>query len=77
MIEHPLYPGSVNKLTRLSSLGDVVNAWRHTMDLDPVPRSEGPKLASTLQIPFTYCWSAALIPKPADWPSYIGRRSHI
>ncbi|KAI1371563.1 glycosyltransferase family 1 protein [Hypoxylon crocopeplum] len=53
-------------------LGDVVNAWRETLDLQPVPTSEGPKLAETLEIPFTYCWSPSLIPKPLDWPSYIG-----
>ncbi|KAI0117994.1 glycosyltransferase family 1 protein [Hypoxylon sp. NC0597] len=53
-------------------LGDVVNAWRETLDLEPVPASEGPMLAETLQIPFTYCWSPSLIPKPLDWPSHIG-----
>ncbi|OTA89344.1 glycosyltransferase family 1 protein [Hypoxylon sp. CO27-5] len=53
-------------------LGDIVNAWRGTLDLEPVPASEGPTLAETLQIPFTYCWSPSLIPKPSDWPSHIG-----
>ncbi|KAF4464905.1 sterol glucosyltransferase [Fusarium albosuccineum] len=52
-------------------LGDVINDWRKTIDLEPVPLSEGPLLAETLQIPFTYCWSPALVGKPADWPSYI------
>ena len=42
------------------------------MDLQPVPSSEGPFLAATLKIPHTYCWSAALVPKPADWLSHIG-----
>lgn len=32
---------------------------------------DGPNLATTLKIPFTYCWSPALVPKPADWPHYI------
>lgn len=32
---------------------------------------DGPTLASTLKVPFTYCWSPALVPKPADWPEYI------
>ncbi|KAH8202508.1 hypothetical protein TruAng_003316 [Truncatella angustata] len=53
-------------------LGDVINEWRASIDLEPVPLSEGPGLARTLEIPFTYCWSPALVPKPADWPSYIG-----
>lgn len=53
-------------------LGDVINDWRKTIDLEPVPLSEGPLLAETLKIPFTYCWSPALVSKPRDWPSYIG-----
>ncbi|KAH7041926.1 hypothetical protein B0J12DRAFT_720801 [Macrophomina phaseolina] len=52
-------------------LGDVINEWRHSIDLKPVPITEAPSLAETLKIPFTYCWSPALVPKPADWPSYI------
>lgn len=32
---------------------------------------EGPELASILKVPFTYCWSPARIPKPADWPENI------
>ncbi|CAM1502690.1 Fc.00g074660.m01.CDS01 [Cosmosporella sp. VM-42] len=52
-------------------LGDVINDWRKTIDLEPVPLSEGPLLAETLHIPFTYCWSPALVGKPADWPSYV------
>lgn len=54
-------------------LGDVINDWRKTIDLEPVPTSEGPLLAETLKIPFTYCWSPALVGKPMDWPSYIGK----
>jgi hypothetical protein len=53
-------------------LGDIINDWRITLDLEPVPFSEGPGLAETLKIPFTYCWSPALVPKPNDWPAYIG-----
>ncbi|KAF2143369.1 glycosyltransferase family 1 protein [Aplosporella prunicola CBS 121167] len=53
-------------------LGDVINKWRRqTLDLEAVPNSEGPNLAETLKVPFTYCWSPALVPKPADWPSHI------
>ncbi|THC90086.1 hypothetical protein EYZ11_010450 [Aspergillus tanneri] len=52
-------------------LGDVINEWRETIDLEPVPTGEGPNLAQTLKVPFTYCWSPALLPKPEDWPSYI------
>jgi hypothetical protein len=56
-------------------LGDVINEWRGTIDLEPLKGSEGPNLAYTLQIPFTYCWSPALVPKPADWLPHIGLNS--
>ncbi|KAJ1323153.1 sterol 3beta-glucosyltransferase [Microdochium nivale] len=52
-------------------LGDVINDWRRTIDLEEVPFSEGPVLAESQKIPFTYCWSPALVPKPIDWPAYI------
>ncbi|KAM0284676.1 hypothetical protein ACHAQH_001830 [Verticillium albo-atrum] len=52
-------------------LGDIINAWRQTLDLENVPFSEGAGLLETLQVPFTYCWSPALIPKPLDWPEHI------
>ncbi|KAL1628580.1 hypothetical protein SLS56_005812 [Neofusicoccum ribis] len=62
--------GVVNWLT-WQGLGDVINKWRKGLDLEEVPMSEGPDLADSLKIPFTYCWSPALVPKPRDWPSYI------
>lgn len=34
---------------------------------------DGPLLAEALKIPFTYCWSPALVPKPEDWGSHIGQ----
>ncbi|KAF1836743.1 sterol glucosyltransferase [Decorospora gaudefroyi] len=52
-------------------LGDVINAFRSSLDLEHVPISVGPVLASALKIPFTYCWSPALVPKPVDWPAHI------
>ncbi|KAF7324784.1 Glycosyltransferase family 1 protein [Mycena kentingensis (nom. inval.)] len=52
-------------------LGDIINKFRHSIDLEPVPITEGPSLAETLRVPFTYCWSPALIPKPLDWGSHI------
>ncbi|KAL6406718.1 hypothetical protein AUP68_09521 [Ilyonectria robusta] len=52
-------------------LGDIINEWREDIDLEPVAFSEGPRLAETLRVPFTYCWSPALVPKPADWGSHI------
>ncbi|OOF99228.1 glycosyltransferase family 1 protein [Aspergillus carbonarius ITEM 5010] len=52
-------------------LGDVINQWRASIDLEPVSTTEGPRLAETLKVPFTYCWSPALVPKPQDWPKNI------
>lgn len=53
-------------------LGDIVNKFRKSLDLDEIPYAEGPFLATKLKIPFTYCWSPALVPKPNDWPAHIG-----
>ncbi|OQD83914.1 hypothetical protein PENSOL_c136G07326 [Penicillium solitum] len=53
-------------------LGDLINAWRkYSLNLDPVPATEGPNLLKTLKVPFTYCWSPALVPKSSDWGSHI------
>ncbi|KAJ5252962.1 hypothetical protein N7489_003372 [Penicillium chrysogenum] len=52
-------------------LGDVINDWRKTIDLELISATEGPRLAETLKIPFTYCWSPTLMPKPADWPAHL------
>ncbi|KAF3017109.1 sister chromatid cohesion protein 1 [Neopestalotiopsis sp. 37M] len=52
-------------------LGDVINEWRDKLDLEPIAFSDGPNLAETLKIPFTYCWSPALVPKPGDWGAHI------
>ncbi|KAH8662574.1 sterol glucosyltransferase [Xylariales sp. PMI_506] len=52
-------------------LGDIINDWRKTLDLEPVPLTEGPGLTETLDIPVTYCWSPSLVPKPLDWPKHI------
>ncbi|PQE06972.1 sterol glucosyltransferase protein [Rutstroemia sp. NJR-2017a BBW] len=54
------------------SIGDVINTWRRNeLDLEPVPVLEGYDLIKTLHVPFSYCWSPALVPKPTDWPSHI------
>ncbi|KAJ5752138.1 hypothetical protein N7520_009055 [Penicillium odoratum] len=50
-------------------LGGVINDWRiHELGLEPISLSDGPFLLRTLQIPYTYCWSPGLVPKPDDWP---------
>ncbi|KAJ5719871.1 hypothetical protein N7493_006749 [Penicillium malachiteum] len=52
-------------------LGGVINELRSTINLDPIPHMEDPSLVEVLNIPFTYCWSPALIPKPQDWAAHI------
>jgi UDP:flavonoid glycosyltransferase YjiC (YdhE family) len=53
-------------------LGDIINRFRaKCLGLDPVSRIWGPGMLQRLKIPHTYCWSPALIPKPADWGSHI------
>ncbi|KXJ86342.1 UDP-glucose,sterol transferase [Microdochium bolleyi] len=53
-------------------LGDLVNAWRvETLGLEPVPSTEGHRILESLQVPFTYCWSPSLVPKPSDWGPHI------
>ncbi|KAJ5285264.1 hypothetical protein N7524_000570 [Penicillium chrysogenum] len=60
----------VNWLT-WQGVGDVINGWRKDLDLDEVATFEGAHLAELLKVPFTYCWSPALVPKPLDWPSHV------
>ncbi|RYP78451.1 hypothetical protein DL771_000636 [Monosporascus sp. 5C6A] len=62
---------SAVKFMTWQGLGDLVNSWRKTLGLKAVPSTAGPLLAERLRVPFTYCWSPALIPKPADWPPHI------
>ncbi|EXJ80823.1 hypothetical protein A1O3_07107 [Capronia epimyces CBS 606.96] len=53
-------------------LGDVINRFRErSLGLEPVSIMWAPGMTSRLRIPWTYCWSPALIPKPADWGSHI------
>ena len=53
-------------------LGDIINKFRErSLGLEPVSIMWAPGMASRLRIPWTYCWSPALIPKPADWGHYI------
>lgn len=53
-------------------MGDLVNRFREkTLGLDAISTMWAPGMISRLQVPHTYCWSAALIPKPLDWPMQI------
>ncbi|KAF3019246.1 hypothetical protein E8E14_003977 [Neopestalotiopsis sp. 37M] len=53
-------------------LGDVINRFRtKILDLDPLSLLWAPAVLTRLRIPYTYCWSPALIPKPNDWGNHI------
>ncbi|PBP28023.1 hypothetical protein BUE80_DR000975 [Diplocarpon rosae] len=53
-------------------LGNVINHWRrNSLNLEPISALVGAGMLGNLKIPFTYCWSPALIPKPFDWPAHI------
>ncbi|TVY28311.1 Sterol 3-beta-glucosyltransferase [Lachnellula hyalina] len=53
-------------------LGDVINRFReHALGLEPISLIWAPGMLSRLRVPYTYCWSPALIPKPKDWGQYI------
>ncbi|GKT50517.1 sterol 3-beta-glucosyltransferase UGT80B1 [Colletotrichum spaethianum] len=53
-------------------LGDVINDWRRrSLGLDNIQASMGPGITTYLKIPHTYCWSPAIISKPADWGQEI------
>ncbi|KAI4916044.1 hypothetical protein J4E90_004490 [Alternaria incomplexa] len=53
-------------------LGDVINRFRKdSLRLDPISAVWAPAMLARLKVPFTYCWSPALIPKPRDWNHHI------
>ena len=53
-------------------LGDLINKFRvYTLGLEPIGLVSAPAMLMRMRIPHTYCWSPALIPKPADWGNHI------
>ncbi|PVH81553.1 glycosyltransferase family 1 protein, partial [Cadophora sp. DSE1049] len=53
-------------------LGDVINRFRErALGLEPISLIWAPGMLSRLRVPYTYCWSPALIPKPKDWGQHI------
>jgi len=53
-------------------LGDIINRFRmRSLGLDEISLMWAPGMLQRLQIPHTYCWSPALIPKPKDWGANI------
>jgi len=73
-------PGMTPKLNYLSystldrmiwlGISDIVNSWREeSLKIPPVRtyNFRGHKLLNDLKVPFVYCFSEALLPKPKDW----------
>jgi hypothetical protein len=55
-----------------SGIGDLVNAFRQDiLKLSPLALVDGAALLEDNEVPFTYLWPAALVPKPADWGPHI------
>ncbi|KAF2661950.1 glycosyltransferase family 1 protein [Lophiostoma macrostomum CBS 122681] len=53
-------------------LGDIINRFRRdSLGLDSISMIWAPGMLARLKIPYTYCWSPALIPKPSDWANHI------
>ncbi|KAG8896572.1 hypothetical protein FRB99_008829 [Tulasnella sp. 403] len=59
-------------LLQWQGLGDVINRYRtKTLGLEPLSLTSGPSVTDRLKIPWTYCFSPSLIPKPKDWMNHI------
>ncbi|KAF1923701.1 glycosyltransferase family 1 protein [Didymella exigua CBS 183.55] len=53
-------------------LGDIINRFRkESLSMDPISMIWAPAMLARMKVPFTYCWSPALIPKPSDWSHNI------
>ncbi|KAJ9622953.1 hypothetical protein H2204_011297 [Knufia peltigerae] len=53
-------------------LGDITNNFRtETLGLGALSQAAAVDMLYKLRIPYTYCWSPALIPKPKDWGPHI------
>ncbi|KIW17667.1 hypothetical protein PV08_04862 [Exophiala spinifera] len=53
-------------------LGDITNRFRRdTLGLGVLAQAAAVDMLYRLRIPYTYCWSPALIPKPKDWGPHI------
>ncbi|KAL1695557.1 glycosyltransferase family 1 protein [Schizophyllum commune] len=53
-------------------MGDIINKFRNrALGLPSLSVRSGPGLAERLKVPWTYCMSPALVPKPKDWSNHI------
>ncbi|QRW26844.1 glycosyltransferase family 1 protein [Rhizoctonia solani] len=60
------------ELMTWQGLGDVINHFRtQTLGLEPLSLRSGAGLVDRIRVPWTYCMSPALVPKPDDWTNHI------
>ncbi|KAK0441415.1 UDP-Glycosyltransferase/glycogen phosphorylase [Armillaria borealis] len=53
-------------------MGDIINKLRtRTLGLAPLSLRSGSGALDTCKVPWTYCMSPALVPKPKDWKNHI------
>ncbi|KAH8114206.1 glycosyltransferase family 1 protein [Phellopilus nigrolimitatus] len=53
-------------------LGDIIDEFREkSLGLQALSVRHGPGILDKLKIPWTYCMSPALVPKPKDWKNHI------
>ncbi|KAF5392333.1 hypothetical protein D9757_001426 [Collybiopsis confluens] len=53
-------------------IGDIINKFRaRTLGLKPLSLKSGASVLDHVKVPWTYCMSPALVPKPEDWKSHI------
>ncbi|KAF9453711.1 glycosyltransferase family 1 protein [Macrolepiota fuliginosa MF-IS2] len=72
-------PGLTNYLTYYMAdlltwqgVGDVINKFRmRILNLEALDVRTGPGIVEDLKVPWTYCVSPALVPKPGDWKNNI------
>jgi UDP:flavonoid glycosyltransferase YjiC (YdhE family) len=51
---------------------DLANDFRRdTLGLSPLHTRQALRTVWDENVPHTYCWSPALVPRPYDWPSHI------
>lgn len=54
-------------------IGDIINNFRTaTLGIPALSFRNGPGILDKLKVPWTYCMSPALVPKPNDWRKHIG-----
>ncbi|CAA7270416.1 unnamed protein product [Cyclocybe aegerita] len=53
-------------------IGDIINTFRtSTLGLSPLTLRSGPNFLERAKVPWTYCMSPSLVPKPYDWKNHI------